>query len=266
MFQPSINWRQLQHASRRGTQARSHVSLMMRLWRGCRSEISRADNRPANQRPAAKSGDDVVESRQNIHRKIQGSPNKSPSPIFPSLPPCSVLRHDSRQKRLNCFIFSYFFFPLILSEAKGRRFLCNTIFSRLFFFSPRYYNAELRSTTLKRAPSAPQMNVFSRSTFATARIGNRTQTWTCSTCRVQLARTKPPRQFIARRFVSGQSSSSHANGGAKSGPNARLILFASTGAAAGTAALAFTDEIKNSYEAAERTGRVVAALAVCINE
>ncbi|KAK0760204.1 hypothetical protein N5P37_007284 [Trichoderma harzianum] len=110
------------------------------------------------------------------------------------------------------------------------------------------------------------MNVFSRSTFATARIGNRTQTWTCSTCRVQLARTKPPRQFIARRFVSGQSSSSHANGGAKSGPNARLILFASTGAAAGTAALAFTDEIKNSYEAAERTGRVVAALAVCIND
>lgn len=107
------------------------------------------------------------------------------------------------------------------------------------------------------------MNVFSRSTFATARIGNRT--WTCSTCRVQLARTKPARQFIARRFVSGQSSS-HANGGAKSGPNARLILFASTGAAAGTAALAFTDEIKNSYEAAERTGRVVAALAVCINE
>jgi aarF domain-containing kinase len=108
------------------------------------------------------------------------------------------------------------------------------------------------------------MNVFSRSTFATARIGNRT--WTCSTCRGQLVRTKPTRLIIARRFVSGRKSSSQGNGGAKTGPNAKLILFASTGAAAGTAALAFTDEIKNSYEAAERTGRVVAALAVCINE
>lgn len=108
------------------------------------------------------------------------------------------------------------------------------------------------------------MNFFSKSTFATARIGNRT--WTCSACRGQLARTRPTRQIIARRFVSGRKSSSEGNGGAKSGPNARLILFASTGAAAGTAALAFTDEIKNSYEAAERTGRVVAALAVCINE
>ncbi|PTB39049.1 uncharacterized protein TrAFT101_007073 [Trichoderma asperellum] len=108
------------------------------------------------------------------------------------------------------------------------------------------------------------MNFFSKSTFATARIGNRT--WTCSACRGQLARTRPTRQIIARRFVSGRKSSSEGNGGAKSGPNARLILFASTGAAAGTAALAFTDEIKNSYEAAERTGRVVAALAVCIND
>ncbi|KAL6878752.1 ABC1 family domain-containing protein [Trichoderma novae-zelandiae] len=116
------------------------------------------------------------------------------------------------------------------------------------------------------------MNVFSRSAFATARIGERTSSWTCSTCRGQLARStnKPPaRQFIARRFVSGRAWSQgrgKANDGAKSGPNARLILFASTGAAAGTAALAFTDEIKNSYEAVERTGRVVAALAVCIND
>lgn len=199
--------------------------------------------------------------------KSKGLPTKVRLLFFPSLPPCSVLRHDSRQKRLSCFHFFYFFFPLN-SLRSERQALYVIPFSLVFFFFflPRYYNAELRSTTLKRAPSAPQMNVFSRSTFATARIGNRTQTWTCSTCRVQLARTKPPRQFIARRFVSGQSSSSHANGGAKSGPNARLILFASTGAAAGTAALAFTDEIKNSYEAAERTGRVVAALAVCINE
>lgn len=123
MFRPPINWRQLQHASRRGTQARSHVSLMMRLWRGCRSEISRADNGPANQRPAAKSGDDVVESRQISTAKSKGLPTKVRLLFFPSLPPYLVLRHDSRQKRLNCFYFSYFFFPLILSKAKGRRFM-----------------------------------------------------------------------------------------------------------------------------------------------
>lgn len=117
------------------------------------------------------------------------------------------------------------------------------------------------------------MNILSRSTFATARIGDRTSSWTCSICRGHLARAaiKPPaRQFIARRFASGRTWSQgreRANDGAKSGPaNARLILFASTGAAAGTAVLAFTDEIKNSYEAAERTGRVVVALAVCIND
>jgi aarF domain-containing kinase len=116
------------------------------------------------------------------------------------------------------------------------------------------------------------MNILSRSTFATARIGDRTSSWTCSICRGQLARTAtkpPPRHSIARRFASGRTWSQgkgKAHDGAKSGPNARLILFASTGAAAGTAALAFTDEIKNSYEAAERTGRVVVALAVCINE
>jgi aarF domain-containing kinase len=34
----------------------------------------------------------------------------------------------------------------------------------------------------------------------------------------------------------------------------------------GASTLAFTDDIKSGYEAAERTGRVAVALAVCINE
>ncbi|RDA87189.1 hypothetical protein CP533_6920 [Ophiocordyceps camponoti-saundersi (nom. inval.)] len=47
----------------------------------------------------------------------------------------------------------------------------------------------------------------------------------------------------------------------------RTLLFASTGAVgiAGTA-LAFTDDIKSGYEAAERTGRVATALVICIND
>ncbi|KAK5987286.1 ABC1 familyMCP2-like protein [Cladobotryum mycophilum] len=102
------------------------------------------------------------------------------------------------------------------------------------------------------------MNVFSRSAFAT-RIGART--WTCSTCRGQLARNKPFHQFGARQFASGKGSKG-GNGGRRTG----LILFASTGAAATSTVLAFTDEIKGGYEAAERTGRVIVALGVCIND
>jgi len=44
------------------------------------------------------------------------------------------------------------------------------------------------------------------------------------------------------------------------------ILLAATGGALGVTTLAFTDEIRHSYEAVERTGRVVSTLALCINE
>lgn len=49
------------------------------------------------------------------------------------------------------------------------------------------------------------------------------------------------------------------------------MLYASTGTAAvGATALAFAEDfkndLKNSYEAAERAGRVFATLAICINE
>ncbi|KPM46234.1 ABC1 family protein MCP2 [Neonectria ditissima] len=105
------------------------------------------------------------------------------------------------------------------------------------------------------------MNVFSFPTLAT-RIGARP--WTCSTCRNQLVRSKPLRHVRARGFASGRGSRGrNAPGG---GPG-RVVLYASTGTATIAAgALAFTDDIKNGYEAAERTGRVAAALAICIND
>jgi aarF domain-containing kinase len=43
-------------------------------------------------------------------------------------------------------------------------------------------------------------------------------------------------------------------------------LLAAGGGVATAGVLAFTDDIKHSYEAAERTGRVAAALGICINE
>ncbi|KAF4989152.1 hypothetical protein FDECE_14801 [Fusarium decemcellulare] len=103
------------------------------------------------------------------------------------------------------------------------------------------------------------MNAFSVSAFAT-RIAARP--WTCSTCRSQLVRSKPFRHVGARGFASGRGS--RGGNGRKTG---RAVLYASSGAATlGASALAFTDDIKTGYEAAERSGRVAVALAVCIND
>lgn len=44
------------------------------------------------------------------------------------------------------------------------------------------------------------------------------------------------------------------------------ILLASGGGVAAAGALAFADDIKNGYGAAERAGRVAATLFICINE
>ena len=45
----------------------------------------------------------------------------------------------------------------------------------------------------------------------------------------------------------------------------RILLAATTGTL-GVTALAFSDDVKHSYKAVERTGRVVGTLFVCINE
>ncbi|UNI15834.1 hypothetical protein JDV02_002330 [Purpureocillium takamizusanense] len=109
------------------------------------------------------------------------------------------------------------------------------------------------------------MNPLVASRIAT-RVGA-PRSWTCSTCRSQLAFAPPATRLgvDARRFATGGGSSSGSNG--RKGRSRRVLLLASTGAAGvASTALAFTDDIKTSYEAAERTGRVVAALAICIND
>ena len=75
-----------------------------------------------------------------------------------------------------------------------------------------------------------------------------------------LPRTSTP---FRARYNSGW-----ANGPKQGGPNRwnRRILFASGSAVAGASVLAFTDDIKASYETVERTGRVAVVLFVCINE
>lgn len=104
------------------------------------------------------------------------------------------------------------------------------------------------------------MNVFSFSAVAT-RIGPRS--WTCSTCRNQLVRSKPFRPLSARSFASGKGS--RGNNGPRRAP--RIALYASAGTAAiGASAFALVDDIKTGYEAAERAGRVASTLMICINE
>jgi aarF domain-containing kinase len=46
----------------------------------------------------------------------------------------------------------------------------------------------------------------------------------------------------------------------------RNVALAVAGGATGVGALTLTDDVKHTYKAIERTGRVVGTLAVCINE
>ncbi|KAK1584865.1 ABC1 family protein [Colletotrichum navitas] len=102
--------------------------------------------------------------------------------------------------------------------------------------------------------------------------------WTCSECRAgpvaqQSSRISAQQQRLGNKAARGFSSTSAKasvaraapkNGGGRKG--GRVWLLASGGGAAAAGALAFTDDIRHGYEAAERAGRVAAALAVCIND
>jgi aarF domain-containing kinase len=108
------------------------------------------------------------------------------------------------------------------------------------------------------------MNAFAVFTSFTARAGPRSLT--CTACRCQLLRSSKPAKQLGslRNFASGRASFQGA--GKRNQRPRRLVLYASSGAAAGIGALAFTDDIKSGYESVERTGRVAAALGICINE
>lgn len=106
------------------------------------------------------------------------------------------------------------------------------------------------------------------------------QAWTCRRCLQQ-------RQQSAIRIISQTSRANYASisqgvsGGGKqnggpgqerqSGTNGkkrsrRSLKYAAAGGTLTAAALIFSDDVKHAYSAMERTGRVVSALAVCINE
>ena len=79
--------------------------------------------------------------------------------------------------------------------------------------------------------------------------------WTCRQClRKQRQSTAP------QRFVTQNAKPVRKNG------RRRAVLLATGGGTLGAAGFAFSDDVKHGYAAAERTGRLVSTLAVCMNE
>ncbi|KAJ9607720.1 hypothetical protein H2200_007798 [Cladophialophora chaetospira] len=94
------------------------------------------------------------------------------------------------------------------------------------------------------------------STDALAFLRGRT-TWTCARCK-----TRPQKPFDKPRirFHSYQRTVRIVR------PRQAVYWAAAGGGAAGAGVLAFGDDIKHGWRAAERTGRVVSTLVVCIND
>lgn len=101
--------------------------------------------------------------------------------------------------------------------------------------------------------------------------------WTCASCRSsQLSASSYNSTLIRRSFSASSkrytnpnqngSSSSNTNGNGKTSNARRTMLLAAGGGAATAGVLAFGDDIKYTYEAVERTGRVATALAACVND
>ncbi|KXH50409.1 ABC1 family protein [Colletotrichum simmondsii] len=121
------------------------------------------------------------------------------------------------------------------------------------------------------------MKAFTAFSLPLRRLTTR-RPWTCSNCRGGLlaqqssrAQQQQQQRFsnTARGFSSTTTKAAinratpKTGGGKKGG---RVWLLASGGGAATAGVLALGDDIKHGYDAAERAGRVAAALAVCIND
>lgn len=93
--------------------------------------------------------------------------------------------------------------------------------------------------------------------------------WTCRQCLQQSRGSRIGDQI--REYARNSKSKTYGTGSqsAKSKPKSKKkgrVLFAAAGGALGVTAVALTDDVRHAYGAAERTGRVVSTLAVCINE
>lgn len=82
--------------------------------------------------------------------------------------------------------------------------------------------------------------------------------WTCRRCTLQAQG-----QLKIARQIKGYATKAHK----APKPKKRTgVILAAAGGALGVTAVTFTDDIKHTYKAVERSGRVASTLAVCINE
>ncbi len=89
--------------------------------------------------------------------------------------------------------------------------------------------------------------------------------WTCKRCLLQSRRGT--RQITNGTFAGKRNGKSYKDWTSGEQRKKGVVLLATTGAAGlGAAAVAFNDDVRHAYETIERTGRVVTALFVCINE
>lgn len=80
-------------------------------------------------------------------------------------------------------------------------------------------------------------------------------------------RVLPLRRHYSSEFPAQETASNGNNGKKQSGHGrSRKKTYLIIGGALGVAAIVYSDEVRHLYRAAARTGRVVSALTVCINE
>ena len=91
--------------------------------------------------------------------------------------------------------------------------------------------------------------------------------WTCARCRNELP-TRLPRPSFPRAPPSRQYGSTGPSfTPPKPKPRRRTaVLLATAGGGAAAMLLSVGDDVKHSYGAVERTGRVASTLVLCINE
>lgn len=81
-----------------------------------------------------------------------------------------------------------------------------------------------------------------------------------------LRNSKTSRQNINASETLNAATRNNTSSSSSSSKRTRAIRLAAAGGTVAVALFAFWDDIKHTYAAAERTSRVVTALAICINE
>ena len=129
-------------------------------------------------------------------------------------------------------------------------------------FDPVRYTTNARSTPLDRLHATPDAlpfqssRLFSSSRVATSRVP----------CRPYASRGRAPLLVPRYRYSSGPAAQGPGAGQSQGRGNKKALKYAIVGGVLGVGVIVYWDEVQHLYRAAARTGRVVGALAVCINE